>query len=97
MSVKTLRVSRGGQVSVPAEIRNRWKTDRLVLEDRGDYVVLRPPDADDPVAAAYGAFADPEDTQSPDEFWAERQREEQEAEDRKWGVLPDGLEWRHRQ
>lgn len=35
-----LRVSKGGQVSLPAEIRRRWATDSLVIEDLGDRVVL---------------------------------------------------------
>lgn len=43
-------------MSVPAEVRRRWNTNTVVVEDRGDHVVLRPA-PDDPVAAAYGAFA----------------------------------------
>jgi hypothetical protein len=43
-------------VSVPAEVRKRWRTRTVLAEDRGDHVVLRPV-PDDPVAAAVGAFA----------------------------------------
>ena len=53
---KRLVISRGGQVSVPAEVRKRWRTRTVLAEDLGDHVVLRPV-ADDPVAAAVGAFA----------------------------------------
>jgi AbrB family looped-hinge helix DNA binding protein len=54
--MKRLRITRGGQVSVPAEVRRRWNTNTVMVEDKGDHVVLRPA-PDDPVAAAYGAFA----------------------------------------
>lgn len=50
-----IRISKGGQLSLPAEIRRRWATDALVVEDLGDRVVLRPI-PNDPVAAAVGAF-----------------------------------------
>lgn len=50
-----IRISKGGQVSLPAEVRRRWATDSLVIEDLGDRVVLRPIPRD-PVAAAKGAF-----------------------------------------
>jgi bifunctional DNA-binding transcriptional regulator/antitoxin component of YhaV-PrlF toxin-antitoxin module len=54
--VKRLVISRGGQVSVPAAIRNRWGTRVVLAEDHGDYMVLRPA-PDDPVAAVRGIFA----------------------------------------
>jgi bifunctional DNA-binding transcriptional regulator/antitoxin component of YhaV-PrlF toxin-antitoxin module len=53
---KRLAISKGGQVSVPAAVRKRWRTRTVLAEDRGDHVVLRPV-PDDPVAAAAGAFA----------------------------------------
>jgi bifunctional DNA-binding transcriptional regulator/antitoxin component of YhaV-PrlF toxin-antitoxin module len=53
---KRLAISSGGQISVPAAVRKRWGTRTVLAEDRGDHVVLRPV-ADDPVAAAVGAFA----------------------------------------
>ena len=56
MIMKMLKVTRGGQISVPAEIRRRWGTSTLALEDLGDRLVLTPA-PDDPIAAARGAFA----------------------------------------
>ena len=56
MTMKRLTISRGGQVSIPAEVRHRWGTRTVVAEDRGDHVVLRPV-ADDPITAARGALA----------------------------------------
>lgn len=39
---RVMRISRNGQVSVPAEARARWKTRRLIVVDLGDRVVMRP-------------------------------------------------------
>ncbi len=58
MSMKRrLKISKGGQISIPAEIRHRWETSTVALEDLGDRVVLAPA-PDDPVAAAEGALAE---------------------------------------
>lgn len=51
-----MRITSGGQISVPATIRRRWGVAELVLTDLGDRVVLRPA-ADDPISAAAGALA----------------------------------------
>lgn len=51
-----MRVSKGGQISLPAPIRHRWGTSTVVLDDQGDHVVIRPA-PDDPIAAAEGALA----------------------------------------
>lgn len=58
MKRMTIRISQGGQVSIPADIRRRWATDRLVLEDRGDDIVIRPFPAD-PISAARGSLKRP--------------------------------------
>lgn len=55
MRSRIAHVTRGGQVSIPAPIRHRWDTDTLLLEDRGDEVVLRPVPRD-PLGAAIGAL-----------------------------------------
>lgn len=52
-----MRISKGGQISIPAPIRHRWGTSTVALEDLGDRVVLQPT-PDDPIAAAEGALAD---------------------------------------
>jgi AbrB family looped-hinge helix DNA binding protein len=50
-----MKVSRNGQVSIPADARARWNTDRVVVVDLGDRVVLRPL-PDDPVGALVGKY-----------------------------------------
>jgi AbrB family looped-hinge helix DNA binding protein len=51
-----VKISKGGQISIPAPIRHRWGTSTVALEDQGDRVVLVPA-PDDPIAAAEGALA----------------------------------------
>lgn len=81
MIMRMATITRGGQISVPAEIRRRWNTSRVVLEDQGDSLVVHPA-PDDPIAAARGAFAG-EGRHTSDELRAIWRREEQEAEARR--------------
>jgi AbrB family looped-hinge helix DNA binding protein len=83
MTMKRLKISAGGQVSVPAEVRNRWKSKVVVADDRGDHLILRPA-PEDPIEAAYGAFADSPGP-SVDQMRREFREEEREAEERKFG------------
>jgi bifunctional DNA-binding transcriptional regulator/antitoxin component of YhaV-PrlF toxin-antitoxin module len=81
---KRLTISRGGQVSVPAAVRKRWRTNTVVAEDRGDHLVLRPT-PDDPIEAARGAFKEYfRDGPTVDEMRAQYREEEIEAEEGKW-------------
>ena len=51
-----MRVTKGGQISIPAAIRHRWGTSTVVLDDQGGRIVIEPA-PDDPIAAAEGALA----------------------------------------
>ncbi len=53
-----VKVSRNGQVSVPAAVRHRWGTSTVLIIDRGDYAIVRPI-PDDPIEALRGAYATP--------------------------------------
>lgn len=50
-----MKVSRNGQVSIPADARARWNADRVVVVDLGDRVVVRPL-PDDPVGELVGKY-----------------------------------------
>ena len=78
-----LRISKGGQVSIPAPIRKRWGTTELVAEDHGDRLVLRPA-PDDPIERAYGAFKHLFEGTSAKEVMDEYRKEELEIEEEKW-------------
>ena len=54
---KRMKISNGGQLSIPAPIRRRWGTRTVVLHDEGDRIVIEPV-ADDPIAGAEGALAE---------------------------------------
>jgi len=49
------KVTKGGQISLPAQVRRRWQANAVGIEDLGDRVVVRPL-PDDPIAAARGAL-----------------------------------------
>jgi bifunctional DNA-binding transcriptional regulator/antitoxin component of YhaV-PrlF toxin-antitoxin module len=53
---KRMKISKGGQISIPASIRQRWATATVALDDQGDRIVIEPA-PDDPIAAAEGALA----------------------------------------
>jgi AbrB family looped-hinge helix DNA binding protein len=73
MFMKHIKISRGGQISVPAEIRHRWNTSRVLLEDEGDRLVVRPV-ADDPISMLRGALKD-DVTRTSDEVRAQAREE----------------------
>jgi AbrB family looped-hinge helix DNA binding protein len=50
-----MKVSRNGQVSIPADARARWNSERVIIVDLGDRVVLRPM-PDDPVGELVGKY-----------------------------------------
>jgi bifunctional DNA-binding transcriptional regulator/antitoxin component of YhaV-PrlF toxin-antitoxin module len=56
--MRTATISTGGQLSIPAEIRHRWGVGRVILEDLGDAIIVRPL-PDDPIAAARGSLRRP--------------------------------------
>jgi bifunctional DNA-binding transcriptional regulator/antitoxin component of YhaV-PrlF toxin-antitoxin module len=76
-----LKLSKGGQISVPAAIRHRWGGSTIALEDHGDHVVLRPA-PDDPIAAARGALKDLAGGVTSEEMRREARAEEAELERR---------------
>lgn len=51
-----MKVSRNGQVSIPAEARSRWHTDRVIVVDLGDRIVMRPL-PDEPIGSLVGKYA----------------------------------------
>lgn len=86
MVMKRLRISAGGQVSVPADVRKRWKTRVVVADDRGDHLVLRPT-PEDPIEALRGAFEN-NSGHNADEWRQIAREEERRTEERKFGPGP---------
>jgi bifunctional DNA-binding transcriptional regulator/antitoxin component of YhaV-PrlF toxin-antitoxin module len=73
-------ITSGGQLSIPARVRRRWGTRRVVLDDRGDYLVVKPL-PDDPVSALRGLWKG--QGLSSEELRAIARRDEAAAESRR--------------
>ncbi len=82
--MKVTRISQGGQVQVPAEVRRRWATRDVIIEDEGAYIVISPV-PEDPIGEALGSLAGI--GMSSDEIRRQAREEEAEAEERKWRRL----------
>jgi bifunctional DNA-binding transcriptional regulator/antitoxin component of YhaV-PrlF toxin-antitoxin module len=52
------KVTRNGQVSLPAELRRRWAAGSVLVIDRGGYAIVRPIPTD-PLASLRGSHAGP--------------------------------------
>jgi AbrB family looped-hinge helix DNA binding protein len=76
------RITGAGQVSIPAEVRHRWGTSTVAIEDEGDRIVLRPV-PDDPISALRGIFADDNPISAAEAVRAARD-EDVEISERKW-------------
>lgn len=70
----------GGQISLPAAVRRRWRTSVVAIEDLGDRVVVKPL-PEDPIAAARGALKGR--IGPTDELRAKARQDEREAEQRR--------------
>lgn len=56
MRMSRHKVTAGGQIQLPAPVRNRWKTSTVEVIDGGDHVVVRPA-PENPFLALLGALA----------------------------------------
>jgi hypothetical protein len=82
--MRIARISKGGQIQVPADVRRRWATDRVMIEDDGIGLRIEPL-PDDPIGTAFGSLPSrPELTT--DEMRRRFREEEALAEERKWSA-----------
>ena len=52
------KITRNGQMSLPAELRHRWAAASVLVIDQGDYAIVRPIPSDT-VTALRGSHAGP--------------------------------------
>ncbi len=78
-----MRISKGGQISIPAPIRHRWGTSTVALQDEGHRIILEPV-PDDPIAAAEGALAGELGGLDVRRLRRAAREDERIAEDRRW-------------
>ncbi len=78
-----MKVSRNGQVSIPAEVRARWgNPERMTVVDLGDHIAMRPT-PDDPLDALMGKYRGR--GPSTDEMRAMDRADDEARERRKYG------------
>jgi bifunctional DNA-binding transcriptional regulator/antitoxin component of YhaV-PrlF toxin-antitoxin module len=82
MNVVRHKITTAGQVSIPADVRRRWDTDSVVIEDYGDHLVVRPRPSDS-VEAARGALKGKGRDISADEMIRIMDEDERRAQARK--------------
>ena len=82
--MRVTKISQGGQVQIPAEVRKRWGTRNVIIQDAGAYIRIGPI-PDDPIAAVMGSLKGP--GPSVNEMMRQLREEEAEAEERKFGHL----------
>jgi bifunctional DNA-binding transcriptional regulator/antitoxin component of YhaV-PrlF toxin-antitoxin module len=77
-------ITSAGQVSLPAEVRHRWGTTAVLIEDEGDRLVVRPV-PDDPIEALRGILkGDVAGKISTAEAMRRWREEDNSAMERKW-------------
>lgn len=80
MTSVAAKVTRAGQISLPADLRRRWGVDRVLVIDHGDHAEVRPL-PDDAIGQLKGRYAGLGiDTAA---MRAEARAEEVEAEERR--------------
>jgi len=84
MSTVRARVTRNGQISLPADVRRRWNAERVLVIDRGTYAIVRPV-PDDVLASLRGKYAGP--GPSVEEVRDEDREVEAEIEERRYGPM----------
>jgi bifunctional DNA-binding transcriptional regulator/antitoxin component of YhaV-PrlF toxin-antitoxin module len=80
--MRVARISQGGQIQVPAEVRHRWGSRTVLIDDQGSSLTIRPL-PEDPIAAARGSLAGP--GPSTTQLRASLREEDAAAEDRRHG------------
>jgi hypothetical protein len=79
--MKLAKISQGGQIQIPAEVRHRWGTRDVMVVDGGNYLRISPV-PDDPISAVRGIFAGPGPSAS--EVAQQWREEDIAAEEAKW-------------
>lgn len=78
------KITRAGQVSVPAEIRERWGVTQVIIRDEGDRIVMRPA-SDNPLEALRGLLKGKRRPAiSATDAIRQSRRDDNVAMDRKW-------------
>lgn len=84
MGMKVVTLTRGGQISIPAEYRRDWTSNRVIVRETDEGLLLTPMPAD-PLAAAAGSLKHLLAGRTADEVMREYREENREIEARRSG------------
>jgi AbrB family looped-hinge helix DNA binding protein len=84
MTATLMKLTKSGQISIPAEVRRRWNTDRVMVFDTPGGLVVRPFDPE-AVHRLRGKYKPPPGTPTVDEQRRLDREEEAEREDARYG------------
>jgi AbrB family looped-hinge helix DNA binding protein len=73
------KITSAGQVSIPAEVRERWGVANVLIRDEGEHIVVTPV-ADDPIEALRGILKG----KGRNDISSTWRQEDNAASDRKW-------------
>jgi len=78
------KITRAGQVSIPAEVRERWGASNVLILDEGERIILRPV-SDNPMEAIRGILKGKGRTDiTAAEAVRQARNEDNAASERKW-------------
>ena len=83
--MRVVTLTRGGQVSIPADLRRDWPSNKVIVEETSNGLLLRPLPSD-PIAAVVGSLKGKgRPGMTAQKAMAQMHAEEKAIEERKWG------------
>lgn len=87
MTATLMKVTKNGQISIPSEVRKRWKTDRVMVFDTPEGLIVRPFDPD-AISRLAGKYKPPTGSPTVDEFRRREREEDAERREARYGGRP---------
>jgi AbrB family looped-hinge helix DNA binding protein len=84
MTATLMKLTKSGQISIPADVRRRWNTDRVMVFDTPGGLVVRPFDPE-AVKRLAGKYKPPPGTPTVDEQRRLDREEDAEREEARYG------------
>jgi AbrB family looped-hinge helix DNA binding protein len=87
MTATLMKVTKNGQISIPSDVRKRWKTDRVMVFDTPEGLIVRPFDPD-AISRLAGKYKPAAGSPTVDEFRRREREEDAEREEARYRGRP---------